>query len=454
MIDFFRGKKVLVMGLGFLGGGIATTKWLVKHGARVTVTDPKSRRELAPSIRALGQAAKKVRFVLGRHRAEDFKNSEIVVVNPAVPRESRFLKIAKKSGAILENEASLFFRLCKNPIIAVTGTRGKTTTVNWIRHFLKQKHSKSVLTGNSSDNPMLKALDKLDGKNPVVVELSSWHLELLPQSKRSPHIAVITNIYRDHMNRYTNMKQYALAKANIFRYQTGEDFVVLNKKNSWTKFFLKLRPRSKIEFFSDSAPLKPLRNRLVAGVGAHNFENLNAAALATRHFGISKIMIDRALRSLPRLPFRQEIIYQKKKIFVVNDATATSPDGAIAALKRFGPKTRLILIAGGTDKKLDYKKWSKAVKKYVRPENLFLLNGSATQKMVRELKKIEYFKETNPQIFEDLKILLKLACKQLVTNYKLPITILFSPGAASFEKFKNEFDRGRKFNAYWKKFSS
>jgi UDP-N-acetylmuramoylalanine--D-glutamate ligase len=101
-------------------------------------TDLKKRSELSSSIKALGPAAKKVKFVLGKHRAEDFKNNEIVVVNPGVPRASKFLRIAKKAGAQFENEASIFFKECQNPIIGVTGTRGKTTTVNWLHHILKR----------------------------------------------------------------------------------------------------------------------------------------------------------------------------------------------------------------------------------------------------------------------------------------------------------------------------
>src|SRR3989344_1742392 len=203
--EYLKNEKVLVMGLGLLGGGIATVKWLVKHGAKVTVTDLKSRADLRDSIKSLGPSRRRIRFVLGKHLVSDFKSHPVVVVNPAVPRESPFLKIAHENGAILENEASLFFRFCKNPVIGITGTRGKTTTANWVHHFLKQKYPESVLAGNSSDNPVLKALAELDGSSPVVVELSSWHLELLPGVKRSPHIAVITNLYPDHLNRYKNL---------------------------------------------------------------------------------------------------------------------------------------------------------------------------------------------------------------------------------------------------------
>ncbi len=441
--EFLTNKKVLVMGLGLLGGGIATTKWLVKHGAKVTVTDLKSRADLTGSIKALGSVAKKIKLVLGRHNESDFKNNQIIVVNPAVPKESLYLKIAKDSGATLENEASLFFRFCKNPTIGVTGTRGKTTTVNWTLHFLNQKYPNSVLTGNSSDSPMLGVLDSLDEKSPVVVELSSWHLELLPASEKAPRIAVITNIYPDHLNRYRDITEYAQAKANIFKHQTKDDFLILNKKNSWTKFYLKQKPTSKI-IFSLSSLLPHLSH---FDIGEHNIENLKTASLAANLAGVDWKLIKKAVKTLPQIKFRQEIILKDKNLTIVNDTTATSPDATIAALNRFS-KDEVVLITGGTSKNLEFNDWAKSVKKYIKPENLFLLDGSATKKMLDSLSE-KYFKKTRPQLFIDFYTLLTSALKhaKLTKGKKI---LLFSPSAASFEKFKNEFDRGEKFNQFFK----
>ncbi len=435
------------MGLGLLGGGVAAAKWFVRHDARVTVTDLRTRRELAPSIKALGPAAKKIHFVLGKHRAADFKNNEIVVVNPGVRRESEYLKIARRAGAELENEASIFFRFCKNPIIGVTGTRGKTTTVNWLHHILKKKYSRAVLTGNSSENPMLGVLDNLDGKSPVVVELSSWHLEFLPRVKKSPRIAVITNIYPDHLNRYPSMRSYALAKANIFKYQNKKDRLILNRGNQWTKYFLKLNPKAGVSYFPGKPPVG--KKEFVRGYGLHNFENMAAAVTAARVFGLSRAVIKSALKILPKMRYRQEVILKKKNLTVINDTTATTPEATVAAIERFKNLGRLVLIAGGTDKKLDFSGWVRTVKKAIKPESLYLLEGSATEKMVRALGKIGYFKKSQPQVFGDLATLVRTVGKKLKTkNYKLKTIVLFSPGATSFEKFKNEFDRGEKFSRF------
>ncbi len=474
----FKDKKVLVMGLGTLGGGIAAAKWFVRQGARVTVTDTRPEKNLAASVRALGGAAKKITFIFGEHREENFKENDVIVVNPAVPRESRYLAIAKKNRKLLVNDARVFFDVVKNPVIAVTGTRGKTTTTNWIAHFLKVKNGNVVAAGNSSDVALLDLADKLnDKKEPVVVELSSWQLELLPGARRAPDIAVITNLHPDHLNRYHGIKAYALAKANIFRGQKRSQKLILNGDSPWTEFFLRLRPKSSIFFFS-LRQLPKNRNGIflkegviffrfggvsapvvakeavssVAGKGEHNVANFMAAALAAHLAGVPWSAIARAAGKLPQIRYREEIVVQKKNFTVVNDSTATSPDAVIAAIRRFKSRGDLILITGGTDKNLDFEQLAEEIKKTLPPEDVFLLNGSATRKLVTELKKMKYFNEQKPQLFENLEDILR----EIKSLYAIPHTltsriILFSPGAASFEKFKNEFDRGEKFDGYAKK---
>lgn len=476
----FKNKQVLVMGLGILGGGVATTKWFVKHGARVTVTDLRKRRELAGSICALGAAAKKVKFALGRHRASDFKTNDLIVVNPAVPRESKFLEIARRAGKDVTNDAKIFFDLVRNPVVAVTGTRGKTTTTNWIAHLVGGTFRGTAAAGNTPEMPLLALIEKLKkGEGPAVVELSSWQLELMGKAARGPDIAIITNLYPDHLNRYRGMRDYARAKANIFARQTASQHLVLNAESPWTGFFLARRPRSQIRFFS-TKPLPKKRNGIClrggtvyltngkkrvkvlsrrtlarfAHKGAHNLENLLAATLAAHLARIPWPVIRARLTSLPAIPFREETIARTKRLTAINDTAATSPEATIAALTRFADRN-LILIAGGTDKKLEFGGWANTAKRFVKPEHLFLLEGSATEKMVRALRRVGYFRMGNraayPQLFGTLPSLTRAAWRK-AKEYP-HATVLFSPGAASFEKFKNEFDRGRKFNRYWKQIS-
>lgn len=470
-LNGIEGTRVLVMGLGALGGGVATTKWLVKHGAKVTVTDLQSRKELTPSIKALGDAAKKVTFVLGHHRTRDFQSNGVVVVNPAVRRENTFVKAARRAKKEVMNDARIFFDLSPNPTIAVTGTRGKTTTANWIAYFLRANDRAVFAAGNTPERPLLADLDRLIRRpeTPAVLELSSWQLEFIENARRAPDIALITNVYPDHLNRYRTMEDYARAKANIFVRQIPSQTLILNAENRWTAFFLRMKPRARIYFFSlgvlpprtqglfiknGALALREAGNTVTVArasfvrgfkksCGAHNLQNLFSAMLAAHLAGLPWPAILRRVNTLPRIPYREEVVIRRKNLIVVNDSASTSPDATIAALKRFkGSGT--FLIVGGTDKKLEFAPLARAMKTTISAPHTFLLNGSATTKLVPELKRIGFFTKHPPQIFETLPDILRTISQQLpITN--LPITILFSPGAASFEKFKNEFDRGRQF---------
>ncbi len=463
-MDSWKDKKVLVMGLGILGGGLATAKWLVQQSALVRVTDLRSRSELAASIKKLGSAARKIHFVLGQHRLADFRDNEIIIVNPAVRRESEFLQAARKAGRILTNDARIFFDAVENPIIAVTGTRGKTTTANWIAHLLKGKYPKVIAAGNSSAVALLDLIGRLpDKKTPVVIELSSWQLEFLKEARRGPNIAVITNIYPDHLNRYQNVGNYALAKANIFKNQNKNDFLILNKDNQWTKFFLKNKPSAKICLCSVDDRVINFENKniLPAGLlkkfiiekGEHNGANLLAAMAAARLFGLSWPEISRRIKNLPTIPYREEIILERNNLTIINDSAGTSPDAVVAAINRFQKQGKVFLITGGTDKNLIFKDLAQKIKERIAPVDLFFLNGSATKKLIKELEKIRYFKNQPIRLFDDLGNLLKTTSLYLNKNNlsKEKKFLVFSPGGARFEKFKNEFDRGDKFNALIKK---
>lgn len=470
------------MGLGLHGGGVATVRFLHKHGAYVTVTDMRTREALALSLRALKGVS--VNFVLGEHRNKDFRDTDIVVVNPGVPKESAYLAIAAKEGKHIENDASLFFESSDAPIIGVTGTRGKTTTTLWIAELLKKKYPLVKPSGNTPENALLKEFDRVQGKGiPVVAELSSWQLEYLPQSGRAPHIAIITNLYPDHLNRYANIKAYASAKARIFQKQRDGDFLILNHDNAWTKFFLGKKPKGLV-FFVSTKPLPKSLNglfvrneklifrfdgieqelfsvkRFVRERGLANLENLLASVLAVKLFDSTvRISEGEALKLLtPRM--RQEIVYKKGNLTIVNDSCATSPDGVIAAIKRFAPNSgrptsrvggHVILITGGTDKELLFGDLAALIRERILPERLILLNGSATAKLFGELHTLGYDKKYPLIAFEDLATCLSEALVR-AKQFKGKTTILFSPGAASFEKFLHEFDRGEKFNKLIKKY--
>ena len=466
--QLIRGKKVLVAGLGVLGGGLAATNWLLKHRAIVTVTDLKEASELKTSLKQIKTNGQKIKYTLGKHLVSDFKNNEIIVANPGMPLQSPYLNASRQAGRQIVNEASLFFKFNNNPTIAVTGTRGKTTTVNWIGHILKKSNPTTIVGGNSSDVPMLSFLDNLKKNQPVVLELGAWQLELVKEN--GPKVAVITNLYPDHLNRYGSMKAYATAKANVFKSQDKDSYLILNKDNVWTKFFLKLKPQSHLYFVSAKKLPKAANGLYVTGNnlyfkeglnvitilnirrfredwGEHNLMNLMEAMLAGHLYGLSWTVVKSALKDLPQISLRQEIVYKKNGLTIINDGAGTSPDATIAALRRFAkPTINLILLTGGTDKNLDYRELAKTIKNKIPPNNLILLNGSGTKKLVDLLYKLKY--SSSYLVLENLEDCLKGAWPRLKNSNNV---ILFSPASASFEKFKNEFDRGAKFNLAVKK---
>lgn len=456
----FKNKKVLLVGLGILGGGVATAKFLLKNGATLSITDKRQSKILNDSISLL---PKDISYTLGSHIKKDFKIADIIVANPAVPRYGEWIKYAEKLGKIIYNDFTLFLFSFANQgrnLIAVTGTRGKTTTTLWIHHFLKG----SVIGGNIPESGPLKIINKHG--NPFVLETSSFQLEYVTKGLFGPHIALITNLYQDHLNRHKTMKEYARVKANIFINQSENDYLVLNLKNTHTKEFLRLKPKSQILFFSTSVLPKNKNGIYVSSgriytsiKGRKTFvtkspfdtdflnENLMGALLVAYLYKKTWKSILPRIKNLPQAPMRREIIINRKNLIVINDSAGTSPDATIALLDscRKTSKREKILITGGTDKQLDFRKWAKVVSTSILPEKLLFLEGSATNKMIKELGRLNFFKKIPPSVAPNLKEIIKETT--LAKGKKL---ILFSPSSASFDKFKNEFDRGKQFTKHAK----
>ena len=431
-----KNKKVLLMGLGILGGGVATARFLVEKGADLTVTDMKSEEHLKLSLDKLEDLKSKIKFVLGEHREKDFLQNDIIVVNPGVPIvDNKFLGLSKNNGKQIENELTLFYNFCPSKkIVAVTGTRGKTTTVNWIAHLLKSRNSDTLVIGNSPEKPFLQEIKKCKEDTDIIIEVPSFHLEICDKSEFAPHIAVITNLYQDHVNWHKTMEGYMKAKSNIFKHQKENDFLIINKENEWTDFFLNQKPKSKVLFFSEENLIVD-KDEFIKKWGEHNLQNFAAASLVALTLGMSAEEIKKQVASLPQIKFREEKVYDDGKLQIYNDTTATSPEALTASMERFlGKGEKVVFISGGTDRELDYKDWTKVAQKLIKPENLILLSGSATEKMKKELN----WEKINE--FDSLEKCLKKALEMGANK------IIFSPGAKSFEKFKNEFDRGEQFN--------
>jgi len=449
----FAGKRVLIMGLGLQGGGAGVARFFAEHGAKVTVTDLKTQKELASSLANLSDLS--IKYVLGRHREEDFKNADLVIRNPDVSPDSPYLELARKSGVSVEMDESLFLRLCPNKknIIGVTGTRGKTTTTNLIGAILKEAGFHTLLGGNLRGVATLSLLDKIMPDSKVVLELSSWQLQGLDWDKISPHISVITNIYPDHLNRYKSMKDYIADKKIIFKYQNKNDFLVLNAENEITKSFAE-EAKSKIIWFSLGAKLIHLPGGILESFklkGEHNLENLAAAYQMAKILRIDDKIIKEAVADFEGVPFRLEEVRVIDGVSFVNDTTSTMPVATIMALKAYEGRP-IILIAGGASKNLDMSQMAKEIVERVKA--VVFLEGSATDGLISQIKnRISHL----PKGQKKVKILGRFNnFNQAVTtarNISEPgDVVLLSPGCASFGMFKNEYDRGEQFNAIVSKF--
>lgn len=455
--NYFYGKKVLVMGLGVHGGGVETVKFLIKQEAKsIIITDLRSAQQLKSSLAALKKyprASTKIEYILGRHRKSDFAKVDVVIKNPGVPPTSPYLEFVKKRNIPIISDVEIFFSLCKADIIGITGTRGKSTTAALISTILTQairqngkiyepksrtEKNKVFLAGNIRKS-VLSILPKITQRSLVILELSSFQLEGLANIKISPHIAVITNILNDHLNWHGSLANYIKAKENIFRFQRKGDYLFVNPNDSTLKKMV-TTARSKV--------IKPslktnLRFIVDKQLGRHYRTAAALAVAVAKHFGIEEKIIKKSMQNFKGLEGRQEVIGKVKGITIVNDTTSTIPEATIAAIIRFReyakPHHKLLLICGGTDKKLNFKEFVKKVKMYT--DVLILLPGTATDKINRLLKK-------NPPAEKPIIAAvhsMKEAVQKAFFYAKRRDWIILSPGATSFGMFLNEFDRGEQF---------
>lgn len=423
-----KSSKIVIMGLGLHGGGVGVVKYFVSQKAEVIVTDLKNSSQLKESVEEL--KGLKVKFVLGKHREEDFKNADMIIKNPDVPSSSPFLEIARKNNIPIKDDISLFFDLCPGEIIGVTGTKGKSTVATLIYELLKSKFQ-TVLAGNIGISP-LEFLSDIKKDSKVVLELSSFALENL---QKSPQIAVITNLFPDHLNRYEGFREYIEAKKAIFKYQDKKDVLILNNNDPESKKLVS-EAKGKVIFFDNY--------------------NTDAAIKVAELFKIPENDIQRIISTFKGVPHRQEFIKEVNGKKYFNDTTATNPRAVKFALETFKknfPNSKIILIAGGEDKKLSYRALAKDIEKNV--ERLVLLPGSASNLIKRDLKKFKIYNVKSmteavkraSQLDGDIVILSPGAASFTPHHFlkKGDEQKNFRKNGAGFNLFKNEFDRGIKF---------
>lgn len=449
-----KGCKVLVMGLGLHGGGVETARYLAERGALVTCTDLRSEVELEPSINALDGL--EIKYVLGRHRIEDFDNADLIVKNPAVPSDSIWLAGREN----IETDISLFLKASKSPLLAVTGSKGKSTTVSALHFILKKKYPGARLGGNITVSP-LSFVDKIGENDPVILELSSWQLaDLRGRSILRPRIAAITNLMNDHQNRYNSFKDYEADKTVIFESLRSTGFAVFpddvfgrrwSAESSGTTFLIRNRKPDEDPYrgaYLDESGIGWIRlgsgNEMILpsqlSVPGEPFRmNMLFAATMARLFGCGAELIRKAISEFPGVPYRMELFLESDGIRYYDDTAATIPDAAAAAVKAMDRP--VVLIAGGTDKELDFAPFDEAAG---IPRKIIMLKGSATEKWLPRLR-AKGVEAAGP--YDDMRAAVEAAREAARPGD----AILLSPGAASFGMFVHEFQRGDVFKAACRK---
>ncbi len=415
------------MGLGLLGRGVGDAQYLAECGAELIVTDLKSREQLAESLAHLKDFPN-IQYTLGEHRLEDFNNRDLILKAAGVPLDSLYIAEAKKNGIPVRMSADLFAEISSIPVIGITGTRGKSTVTHMVHAILKEAEKPVLLGGNVRGVSNLQLLHTATPEHIAVLELDSWQLQGWGDAKMSPHIAVFTTFYPDHLNYYhDDLNVYLADKANIFLNQTEGDTLVLGsqcaelvqkKYDSHIKSKIVIPP----ELPSDWTLRIP---------GEHNRYDASLALAAARAIGVSDDMSRRAIESFAGVHGRLELIREVNGIKIYNDTTSTTPEATLAALEALGAK-QTVIITGGTDKNLDM---NTLLLKLGSVKRVILLAGSGTSRILEWLP--------NASVYDSLGA----AVSEAFMGASPGDTILFSPAFTSFGMFKNEYDRGDQFTA-------
>lgn len=427
MTASLAGRRVTVMGLGRFSGGLSVTRWLVRQGAIVTVTDLADEKALAEPIDSLKHLP--LTFHFGGHRERDFTEVDLVVVNPAVPRTAPQLKLARKAGVALTAEMNLFFERCPAPIIGITGTTGKSTTAAMIFHAL-QTHctNRKVWLGGNIGHSLIEQLGQIAADDLVVLELSSFQLEDLGRIERSPHVAVVTNLSANHLDWHGSFDSYVRAKQNIVRYQNEEDIAILNgaqtEFHDWAE-----QSHSRCLFFEEPDPPVALR---IPG----QFNQLNASAALTACGLFCQVHND-TLESFNGLPHRLEYVGTIEGVRFYNDSKATTPESVIVALSAFNEPC--IVIAGGYDKNIALQPLINALCE--RAKGVVCMGQTAEQLLEGIQRHQGSVAPARVKTVHDLMGAFRMAAHWSRSGD----VVLLSPGCASYDQFASFEQRGNQF---------
>lgn len=443
------GERVTIIGLA--REGVAIAQYLANRGAAVTVSDMKTSHALADSIRALSPFG--IKFVLGAH-PEDILDCDRLFVSPGVPLNIPILREATRRGIPVSGESRFFLENCPAPVIGITGSSGKTTTVSLTGEMLKATGVRTWVGGNIGE-PLTPHLDEIRAQDRVVMELSSFQLEIM---RSSPEVAAILNITPNHLDRHLSMEKYTEVKSNILRYQKSDDVAVLGYDNPVARRLANVS-RGTVAWFSikeevsDGAFLRQGRivlrlqgneqvichERDIQLRGRHNVENVLAACTIARVAGADSRVMSEVVSGFKGVEHRLEHVGEADGVRYYNDSIATSPERAAAALRAF--EEPIILLAGGQDKDLPWDDLAALMLERTRGVVLFGQAAGIIEKALSAA--IRRSRSTG----DDLPIIERRDTLEeaVMTARRLARPgdiVLLSPGGTSYDAFEDFEERG------------
>ena len=439
----FQGKRVHVIGLGAYGTGREVARVLAARGAEVTVSDIKPPLELEDEIAALSDT--EVRVQAGDAAYRGIEGADLIVPSPGVPLDIPPLLRARELGIEVVSEIEVAYWIAPCPIIAVTGTKGKSTTTTLIGEILRDEGRKVAVGGNIG-RPLIALADRATADEVLVAEVSSFQLDATDEFR--PKVAVLLNLFPDHLDRHASMAEYRTAKARLFANQRPEDAAVINRDNpeAWALRALTkaaLVPFGLSQALSDGADISGgwmrVKGKQVCSVGAvrlrgrHNLSNALAALAAAQAAGASLTKAADTLARFEGLEHRLELAAVAEGVTYVNDSQATTPDAAVVALEAFAE--HVVLIAGGRPKVHDFSVLAQTIAK--RGSDLVVMGEAAEEIAAAARAAGVGVVETAADLSE--------AVARARRHARAGDVVLLSPACASFDMFRNMAERGRSF---------
>lgn len=448
-IASLRGKTVAVIGIGV--SNTPLLRLLLREGIAVTACDRSDRAKLGALAEELEAAGAVLR--LGDGYLQDL-DQDVIFRTPGLRPDVPELEAARARGSVITSEMEVFFQVCPCPIIAVTGSDGKTTTTTIIAELLRAA-GHTVHVGGNIGHPLLAESDTIRPTDWAVLELSSFQLMTMT---RSPHIAVLTNLAPNHLDVHKSMEEYVWAKENIFRHQQPGDIAVFNLDNAITRELSTHAPGRALYFSRQAEPENGVFLRGDAVIsrrdgrarqimttedirlpGVHNVENYMAAIAA-----VDGLVPDETIRTFARafngVEHRIELVRTWRGVRFYNDSIASSPSRTIAGLRSF--KEKVILIAGGYDKHIPFDVLGPEVVEHVK---LLILCGATADKIRAAVEQAPGYRPGHPEILDVTPF---QRAVETARDRAVPGDVVtLSPACAAFDQFKNFMERGRTFKA-------